>query len=581
MSTTTIQLYRDQTGADSARIDAGESLDISDSVETANGRVYRRLVYLRVPRDGIANGIVLTAPEFTGEFSTKQLNVGQASSLLQESWQHRENKVIVHLQRPWHVKSVWTTPYAEISFFRMDGDAIADEAAATATRGQTISPEFVSQHFAMEVQHLAAREQFLIGAENAKGTGDPLGPGNSSFMITSTGTGGKTTHKSTGAGVLQAQYISFHGVHTLTLNSYPTTPRVSVPTDLLTPPGQLTTDHADTALDLLWQQAGEARDTAVADLSAAIESQLLPKIADAFEQDASGGGELWVPLVLDSDTPCVWTLTAIDLPYYFLVDRFEDRSDKVTLEFSDRHGTPQPLPLPLPAGDIARLSLRIDIGNKDNLKPFTDTAAVTGQKGLLLNGESWYAARIVPPQAGFYGAVSVLISALGKHLNLEASLIEGSLSPTGKPLASANVTDAWRNRQQWLTLQFDSLRLDATDYWLTLKAREGQCIWLCHDGGATAVQKGSQQAPAEPLQSIAQLEPVSRLLMQDTTPQANTPLFTLLADDAPVPLSSAQNHCYEVQTPAALNDTAVLMVQQVATGTLIFSQPEIEYSPLV
>ena len=55
----------------------------------------------------------------------------------------------------------------------------------------------------------------------------------------------------------QAVYASFHGFTSLILNSYPTTPRVSIPVDLLADASGLTQDDNQVALELLWQQAGE------------------------------------------------------------------------------------------------------------------------------------------------------------------------------------------------------------------------------------------------------------------------------------------------------------------------------------
>ncbi|MCP4765245.1 MAG: hypothetical protein GY875_03150 [Gammaproteobacteria bacterium] len=570
MTEPTIKLYRSQSDVSSQLIGVQGTLAINDAVETEIGRVYRRVVYLKIPSDGMANGIVLSQPSLSGSFSSTDLTVRQQSSLLRDAWQFQENNVVVHLQRPWHLKAIHTTLPGEVSLFRMDGEAIADEATLNATTSQIIEPEFVSQHFAMQ-QISTTYSGFDTSMIIADGGG---GGGVAGISVGAEigGTGVNAQHQ-------QAVYASFHGFTSLILNSYPTTPRVSIPVELLADASELIQDDNQVALELLWQQAGELRETSASDLSSALETVLLPKIASAFELLGAATNELWVPLVFDSDTPCIWTLDEIDLPFQFFVNRFQDSSDRFVMDFSDRNGSPQNLPLPIPAGIVTHASLKIDIGNKDNLNAFPGDSGVVSQKGLLLNSECWYAFKITPSQAGFYGAVSVLISVLTQELNLEAAVVEGSLSPTGQPLGRASASDNWRTDKQWLTLNFDSLRLDATEYWLTLKATSGQCVWLCQDGVDARVRKGLHQSPTVSLQSLTQLAPINQLLTLDYSPQPNKALFTLYADAALVPLTSGENNLYEAQTPTGLNGAVALSVRQIARGKLIFSRPKIEYSP--
>ena len=576
MTEPTIKLYRNQSDDSSQLIEAQDSLAIDDAVETEIGRVYRRVVYLRIPSDGMANGIVLSQPSLSGSFSRSELSVKQQSSLLQEPWQFQEEKVLVQLQRPWHLKAVNTMQPGEISLFRMDGEAIADEATLNAASSQTIQPEFISQNFAMyhaPVTGLGFDTSMVIEDGDGAAFGKSIGP------EVGIGIGAKFAGNGMNAQHQKTAYASFHGFTSLILNSYPTTPRVSIPVDLLADASGLTQNDNQVALELLWQQAGELRESSVSDLSSALETVLLAKIASTFELLDAAADELWVPLVFDSDTPCIWTLDEIALPYQFFVNRFQDSSDRLVMDFSDRNGTPQNLPLPIPAGIVTHASLKIDIGNKDNLNAFPGDGGVVSQKGLLLNSECWYAFKIAPSQAGFYGAVSVLISVLTQELNLEAAVVEGTLSPTGQPLGRASVSDNWRTDKQWLTLNFDPLRLDASEYWLTLKATSGQCVWLCQDSVDAQVKKGLHQSPMAPLQTLTQLAPISQLLTLDYSPQPNKALFTLFADAALVALTTGENNRYEAQTPQGLNGAAALSVRQIARGKLIFSQPKIEYSP--
>ena len=72
MTEPTIKLYR-QSDVSSQLIGVQDTLAIDDAVKTEIGRVYRRVVYLRIPNDGMANGIVLSQPSLSGSFSRTAL----------------------------------------------------------------------------------------------------------------------------------------------------------------------------------------------------------------------------------------------------------------------------------------------------------------------------------------------------------------------------------------------------------------------------------------------------------------------------------------------------------------------------
>jgi hypothetical protein len=331
-------------------------------------------------------------------------------------------------------------------------------------------------------------------------------------------------------------------------------------------------------MDLLWQQAGESRETVESALASALESVLLPKISAAFRQAPGNDGDLWVPIAIDSDTPCVWTVTDIDLPLRYLVDRFQDLSTKFVMDFQDSSGSPQAVPLRLPPGDITHASLRVDTGNKENLKPFAGAADEPANKGVMMDRDHWYACKITPPEAAFYGAAAVQVTLLSRDLKLEASLIQGDLTPSGKPLVTAAVSSAWQASGKWLTLKFDPVRLDKAAYWLTLKASEGQGVWLCTAGEAVAVTQGHLQSPSKPLQALEGLQPNCRLMATAPAVQRNAPLFELLLDGTPISLNPGQDRSYTLKVPQERAGGG-LSVRQISRGLVIFSEPKIEYRP--
>lgn len=573
MGETGIRLYRGPTADAGGLIGAGEALPVETAVQTAVGTVYRRVVYLRIPSDGIATGIILEQPSLAGRFSATTVAVARHSPLLLEPWRLQDDRILVRLKRPWHVRQATTHAPAGLDFFRMDGDTIAERATVSAFDSDLVEPEFISRDFAIALSpDPRPRRKGLAKpvAESRQPLHPPM-PGGPAAAAAP----GKAGDRRGKAAVMDR---GFYGLKSLTLNSYPTTPRISVPADLATPLSALTSTLSDVAMDLLWQQAGESRETVECALASALESVLLPKISAAFRQAPGNGGDLWVPIAIDSDTPCVWTPTDIDLPVRFLVDRFQDLGTKFVMDFQDNGGSPRAVPLRLPPGDITHASLRVDTGNKDSLKPFTGAADETANKGLMMDRDHWYACRITPPEAAFYGAAAVRVTLLSPELKLEASLIEGDLTPSGRPLVTAAVSSSGQASGKWLTLKFDPVRLDQAAYWLTLRASEGQGVWLCASGEGAAVTQGHLQSPSQPLRAFEGLLPVCRLMAVDPAVRRNTPLFELLVDGTPISLNPGQDRSYELELPQGRAGGG-LSVRQMSRGLVIFSEPKIEYRP--
>ncbi len=581
-----ILLYQSMSTNIGQKVAAGQTLPIGTEVITPNGPAYRRVLYLAIPRDEYANTIALNAPVFIGSFYPKILTTGQQSGYLEEPWQFQDNKVVAHFKRPWHVHTVNTSGTGKVEFYRVDGEAVADEASAghysSGTNATELTqPEFVSHHFAMQFIPMSKNpapgiEKVADSSTSAGGDGVVfINSGNQGLGISS-GSG-----NSPGKNVqLQSEspaYFSFHNIHSIELNSYPTTPRIMVPSTLNGDFTSLASDP-EIALDLLWQEAGEWREAVAADLASVLEAQLLQKIAAAFAATDSSEPLLWVPLVLESDTPCDWKLTNLALPCYFVVNRFQDDSNKFTLDFSANEAPSQELPLAIPPGNINLTSFRVDIANQDQLFNRSGNYSENNFQGFMLTEDYWYACRLLPSMAGFYGAVTLLCSVLSNEIALEASLLEDSADPNGKALFTGSATVTKSGRQQWITLKFGQYRLDSKNYWLKVKATKGQGIWVCAQANGATVKRGQVGSPSATPEKLAPLQPLAEVLEVNNGLNSNSPLFDLQADGSTVALQLEDNQVYNVITPQTLSAASKLVVLQAAKGKLIFSQPRIEYS---
>lgn len=578
MTPPTVKLSRSKSLAPEQLVHPGQSLGVDSEVETASGLVYRRVLYLAITTDPLADTIVLDNPALTFNFDAARLTTRQYSAFLAEPWSWRENRVVAKFRRPWRVEQVLTSQSGFVHLFRVDGDAMADEATTSAYSGESFDPEFIGVQFAMDF--LAAVKPprgftAQVGRDGAIGVGvqrsraagaQVAGPAIPELL--------QVDPAQVGTELIGVQ--GFHHVSGIVLRSYPTTPRVSLPVDLAAD-DNLLTGVGDVPLDLLWLQAGENHSTVLAELGARLEQVLIPKLTDAYPALAQQDAPVWVPVVLESDTPCLCALGEISLPYRQVINRFQDRSKKAILKFDGQRLTPQLLPLTVPPGNVTRLGFKLDVANRDRLSCGSGPAAAGAHCGLLVSEDYWYGVLVTPPTAGFYGAVALLLSPLSATAELTLALVAGDGAVSGAALVSASAPVARNGSRQWLRIAFPEQRLDQTSYWLTLKATGGRVVWLGSPGTAT-VQRMDQRVAGSTARAVAGLAPAYDLLPVDNSLARHPLLFTLEADATPLDVQS-DNARYQVVPAAGLKGGSSLHIRQAAAGQLTFLDPFVEYIP--
>ncbi|WP_020408668.1 hypothetical protein [Hahella ganghwensis] len=590
MTLSAIKLYRSKTLSAAQEVSAGETVVVNSKVTLDTGIAYRQILYLAVPRHPQANGIVLHEPKFSAQFSSNRINTGFSSSYLQAPWTYQDNKVIVQFNRPWHIREVTTSQSAIVGFYRIDGEAIAEEATVSGFAGDPIGPEFQSHHFAMSFSPASkaaipkkAKGRAHAKTESGRKAAAHRGANAPTTIHLENGdvleiTVDEHGHEAISIQEATAAQMSFHGFETVTINSYPTTPRVLVPASLLadlSPPE----DEPPPVFDTVWQQAGELRGNTDCGLGKILSQQVVPKISQAFSELSVDEEILWVPIILESDSPCIWRLTNLALPFHYVVDRFEQDTDKVVLDFVSGTAAPQRLPIRLPEGDITHASFRIDVSNQGNLNDPQSLDQQSNNTGLILNQNNWFAAKLIPGEAGFFGAIAILVSLHTSEIELVASLVDGNNTPTGKPLIDTKASVTKNGRQQWVTLKFESKRLDSIPYWLKLSAPKGEGVWLCQPGNATEIRKGSLLSPAKAIITMPSLFPITQWLTSNFHPEPNTPLFVMLANNTPLTLQPDEQQSFQVETPNLVTGAESLQIRQLARGKLTFSLPRIEFTP--
>jgi len=573
MATPQLTLHRSKSLEPSQQVSAGQHLDIDRKILTDSGPRYRRLLYLAVPVHAQANGLHLEGPRLGGRFQPVQLASGRHSDHLAEPWREEDGKVIARFKRPWHIARINTAASGYIDCYRVDGDAIADESSADGFRGETLDPEFVSGHFALQFKPASKappRGKFKEEREARRDT--PKGKSVGAMVVDVDADPMARAPLLQGGAELMD--VSFHNISSIVLNSYPTTPGISLPADLTQAPA-LSIDDADTPLRPLWSEAGEKRNGSDFSLSDTLVNALIAGLETHYESLSRDEEIIWIPLVLESDCPCRWQLDDLHLPFHYVVNRFADQAREITLAFTADTPTRQSLPLPIPSGDINHLRLTVDIANRQRLLNGRDANTDQCHRGYRLDEQHLLATKVTPDGAGFYGAVRLFASLASDEIDITASLIPEAMSPTGQPLVTGRATLQRQGARQWLQLSFPQQRLDAQSYWLVIQCHRGQLVWLGTDNPDARVAQlpAAQRADSRTFNGLA---PLAELLASDNSNEDQPALFTLATDKGPLPYHR-EGLNITLENTDNLAGAKELMVEQVANGKLTFRDPEIRF----
>lgn len=576
MPSPTLTLHRTPSLDTGARLLPGDHIDITTGVTTETGQVFRGMVYIALPAHPDADTIGLDHPSLSGYFEPVILKTGNGSSWLAENWREEGDKLVARFIRPWHIRAIHTASSGYVDCFRIDGEAIADEATLRAFQGNTLTPEFVSDHFA--VRFSAASKVGFFGGKSAAG-GGPTGK-SAGAMASGIAASASPGHD---AAVFQGQEllasVSLHNVRSIDLNSYPTTPRMALAADFADPGA-----GAEVALQTLWSEAGEFRDG----VRVALDRETLERVlaSGVTEKLATWPGDeevIWIPVAVESDCPCRWQLEAVNLPFHYIRRRFvtaptvsEDQRE-ASLIFSPETPPQQVLPVKLPGGAITAMSMAVDIANRERVGNGIDTDPGACHQGVRLSDGQRLATALTPPEAGLYAGISLLVSLPGEDVDVSSALIRGEDSATGLPIASARRAPGRQSGRQWLRLTFDPVRLDRAPYWLVLQCHRGELVWLGADATDAVVHLYGADDRVK-ARNLADLAPVASLLPADNRPVNDPQLFTLLANDREVLLDRDDRH-FTVHDPSTLASSHTVFVRQSAAGSLRFSNLEIAFHP--
>ena len=258
-----------------------------------------------------------------------------------------------------------------------------------------------------------------------------------------------------------------------------------------------------------------------------------------------------VALVVESDAPCVLDIQDFDVAYQLTRRSFPSREEKLVLRFT---GSPVPLEVPVWLPDNASVRsaslaaiesfggdriLASGNGGESSLKPLVGPSL-----GVDLAGDRWAGQRITPSEAGSISGIALALMTATRSTRILVELREDWCDePTGKTLASAEITPAGVGFRQWATLMFpEAVMLTAGNYWILTSAIEGGAVWLTETGDASArVFEKPAGSPALVERSVFEgLQAENRLISRSRHALAQQPLVVRL-DDSVVEGSDGPN----------------------------------------
>jgi hypothetical protein len=419
---------------------------------------------------------------------------------------------------------------SSVQLFRADGDAVADEPAASGITGRDLAEPWVGSPLVVRlgppVSVLQVEAEVLFaGAGDAPGflanapapAGRPARAAQAQrapqAQRAAVGSGlglssGSSMFDSAQAAVVDAvQTLLAAPVPSLTLSGRPTSPRLKL--------------YAESAAgdSLLWQSMlpGEQASVSlpaqpIAEEWAAALEQLRKQAADAAKPGAGAEGEpsaapLRLRLDIESDAPCTATLAA---PVLLVETETELLDAPRPLAFSGSSAEVQPLPITVPTGagsGTLRLHGRVVADNEAAAD--AGAAPADGRTGALLD-ENVIALQSLDWAAPLsLAGIALHWQPLSDRLALRLRLLaDGSGGPAARVLAQAEATvDTVQPGP--LALRWPALDLQGQRAWVEVAVSAGAGVWLfAGAGGPGWIETRSPAGARQPLPSPLTVAPI-------------------------------------------------------------------------
>jgi hypothetical protein len=269
----------------------------------------------------------------------------------------------------------------------------------------------------------------------------------------------------------------------LQVTSFPSHPRISIASSNLSD------------ATVFWNAPGEVgMGTPAAQGHVTAGAALVGALQTLLDRALTSGSQphIDIALVIESDAPCLFTITSLAINFRFILEAFPDGAAKRILRFGASLPSKQPLRFEIPAEAIishATLRLSTSLRSDQHLDSAAGETLLSQSSGIEVNTTHWVAQQLVPSVAAVATGLTLGMLPLEEGSEIVVELREDLDGlPTGKLLASGTLNVGVAGQRAWARLLFaQPLILSAQPYWVMAKMSRNTAIWLADAGNIPAL----------------------------------------------------------------------------------------------
>lgn len=455
-------------------------------------QMFRQVRYLRLPLPASLDYLQFLpqASLFNVQFKTLSYNaLNHASADLRANVEKTGHWLRITLPAPAQLSSITLkSPHGgflhSIGIHRIDGDAIAEEASASASIASSVTTVFgVNQ-----ATKVAGK------TSNQRKTAQQSRLAFNQRLYQTNFTGQEFALHLLDSNDNVDPNFSPDWLAALTITSYPSTPQLALVLPVIDEVGGQLTLPLDNAIPL-WTEAGEL---GKADTPAATLQTLGTRLAESLQTGLkrlaedyplSDSGFIDVALLFNSSAACEVMLADFNMAYQAVKRGSVNASEeKITLRFKRNNGQTLPLQLALPA-DISsgKINLSIDesiatgSATSDSATTLLETLVepVASNQSLRLNEADKALQPLTISKPVHLQGVILALSTLSDNASIDIELIaDKNGAPNGDSLLHTGPLPVPSKSKRWQRFSIsDSLLLSSGNYWLAVHINQGIVYW--------------------------------------------------------------------------------------------------------
>jgi hypothetical protein len=544
---------------------------VESAISAPPQKFFRRVLYLRFNTGGAADRIIIdeTASTFDAVFQPREYNTRVAGPLAAPQFSLGQgSSLIFKLGAPLQFTKVVLSPDISsaidynMEFHRLDGNTLSDKATLTANVQKNIA---------------------LLSTDANQGFIDAR------FAV--------FLKKKDGAQVV----LNTNQISELHVMSYPASARVGIadPDDLSSPV-------------FFWRGVGEFKSaTSVKQVDAGVglnmakelQRHLDARLAESLDALSKGTlqalpDHIVIALVIESDAPCAFNITSLNVNYRLVLESFPSREGKQVLRFDGKQLSAQEVSFKLPGGAVIESATLKTVESFRGDRPATIAGSVSlellesRKVGAHLSAERWVAqhTNLRRPLSASGLGLAVMAIADGTELQVELH-DEREGKPSGHKLAAGTITLEQIGPPVWAMVLFpEPVILTSQPHWVLVKTTSGSAVWLTRDSmnSARTLEESSQTRTFIELSTLEGQGALFQFFSPNSELQTQPPA-TIMLEKIPLTVKTSQEGAKTFDLRFALTEwlknkgvgktlTVTLVFTSALAGLITVYPPRIEYS---